>query len=60
MPLSLPAQKRECGIFGLDMTKNSIRSMVVKLASPQLLFATLAFGSGEEFKKKIVYYASRE
>ena len=46
VPLSLPAQKRECGIFGPGMVKNSIRSTGVKLASPHLVFATLAFGSG--------------
>ena len=33
-------------IFGLDVKKNSIRSTGVKLASPKLVFATLAFGSG--------------
>ena len=36
---SLPAQKRECVIFGPGMVKNSIRSMGVKLASPDLVFA---------------------
>ena len=47
VPLSLPAQKRECGIFSTGMVKNSIRSMGVKLASPHLVFAyTLAFRSG--------------
>ena len=39
VPLSLPAQKRECGIFGPGMVKNSIRSTGVKLASPYLVFA---------------------
>ena len=46
MPLSLPAQKRECGIFGPGIVKNSIRSMGVKLASSQLVFTTLASGLG--------------
>ena len=40
------AQKRECGIFGPGMVKNSTCSTVVKLVSPHLVFATLAFGSG--------------
>ena len=30
VPLSPPAQKRECGIFGPGMVKNSIRSTGVK------------------------------
>ena len=42
---SRPAPKRKYGIFGLDVRKNSIRSTGVKLVSPQLVFATLAFGS---------------
>ena len=46
VPLSLPAQKSECGIFGPGVVKNSIRSTRVKLASPHLLFAILAFVSG--------------
>ena len=46
VPLSLPAQKRECGIFGPGMGKNSIRTTGVKLASSHLVFATLASGSG--------------
>ena len=46
MPLSLPAQKRECGIFDPGRVKNSIRFTGVKLASPHLVFDTLAFGSG--------------
>ena len=36
----------ECGIFGPSMVKNSIRTTGVKLASPYLMFATPAFGSG--------------
>ena len=47
---SLPAQKRECGIFGPGMVKNSIPSTGVKLASPCLVFATLTFGSGGKDK----------
>ena len=35
----LSAQKRECGIFGPDMVKNSIRTTGGKLASPHLVFA---------------------
>ena len=46
VPLSLPTQKRECGIFGPGIVKNSICSTEVKLASPHLVFATLTFGSG--------------
>ena len=46
VPLSLPAPKRECGIFGPDMMKNRIRNMEVKRATPEHMFATLAFGSG--------------
>ena len=46
VPHSLPAPKWECGIFGPGMAKNSIRSMGVKLASPQLVFDTRAEGSG--------------
>ena len=39
VPLSLPAQKREYGIFGPGMVKNSIRFTGVKLASSNLVFA---------------------
>ena len=46
VPHSLPAQNRECSIFGPGMVKNSIRFTGVKLADPHLVFATLAFGSG--------------
>ena len=46
VPHSRPAPKRKYGIFGRDVRTNSIRSTGVKLASPQLAFATLAFGSG--------------
>ena len=46
VPISRPAPKRKYGIFGLDVRKNSIRSTGVKLVSPQLVFATLAFASG--------------
>ena len=35
----------KCVIFGLGVRKNSIRFTGVKLASPHLVFATLAFGS---------------
>ena len=45
-PHSLPAPKRECGVFCPGMAKNSIRTTGIKLASPQLVFASLAFGSG--------------
>ena len=41
-----PCVKREGGILGLGMVKNSIRSTGVKLSSQHLVFATLAFGSG--------------
>ena len=44
VPHSRPAPKRKYGIFGLDVRKNSIRSTGVKLDSPQLVLATLAFG----------------
>ena len=37
VPHFLAAPKWECGIFGPGMAKNSIRSMGVKLASPQLV-----------------------
>ena len=40
MPLSLPTQKRECGIFGPGMVKNSIRTTGVKLARPHLMYAS--------------------
>ena len=40
MPHSLPALKRECGVFGPGMAKNSIYTTGIKLASPQLVFAT--------------------
>ena len=46
VPHSRLAQKREYVIFGLAVRKNSIRSTGVKLASPHLVFATLAFSSG--------------
>ena len=45
VPLSLLAQKRECGIFDPGMVKNSICTMEVKLASPHIVFSTDAFGS---------------
>ena len=51
VPLSFPAQKRECDIFGPGMTKNSIRTKGIKLTSPHLVFATLALGSGDNFLK---------
>ena len=38
VPFSLPAQKRECVIFGPRMAKNSIRTRGEKLASPHLVF----------------------
>ena len=40
-------QKRECGIFGPGMVLNSTRTTGVKLSSPHLVFATLAFGSSK-------------
>ena len=46
VPLSLPAPKRECGIFGLSMMKNCVRNMGIKRATSEHMFATLAFGSG--------------
>ena len=57
VPHSRPAPKRKYGIFGLDVGKNSIRSTGVKLASPQLVFATLAFGSGVNDKIKNTTFA---
>ena len=46
MPLSLPAQKRECGFSARDDEKYSIiRTTEETLASPQLVFAALTFGS---------------
>ena len=50
-PHSLPAPKRKCGVFGPGMTKNSIRTTGIKLASPQLVFTTVAFGSGGNLHK---------
>ena len=41
-----PAVQAQSGDFTLTITKNSIRSTGVKLATPHLVFATLAFGSG--------------
>ena len=46
VPHSRPVPKRKYGIFGLDVRKNRVRSTGVKLASLQLMFATLAFRSG--------------
>ena len=46
VPLSLQAPKRECGIFGPGMIKNRILNMGIKRATPEHMFATLAFGSG--------------
>ena len=46
VPHSRPAQTRKSVIFGLGVRKNSIRSTGVKLVSPHIVFATLAFGSG--------------
>ena len=46
VPHSLPGPKREYGVFGPGNAKNSIRTMGIKLASPQLVFANHAFGSG--------------
>ena len=40
-----PAVQAQSSDFTLTITKNSIRSTGVKLASPHLVFATLAFGS---------------
>ena len=45
VPLSLPAPKRECGIFGPGIMKNRIRNMGIKRATSKHMFATLAFGS---------------
>ena len=44
IPLSLPAPKREYGIFGPGMMKNRIRNMGIKRASPEHMFNTLASG----------------
>ena len=40
-----PAVQAQSSYFTLNMTKKSIRSTGVKLANPNLVFATLAFGS---------------
>ena len=45
-PHSRFGARRECVTFGQGVAKNSIRTTGIKLASPQLVFATLAFGSG--------------
>ena len=42
VPHSRPAPKRKYGNFDLGVRKNSICSAGVKLASPQLVFATRA------------------
>ena len=39
VPLSFPAPKRECGIFGPFMMKNRIRNMGIKRATPEHMFA---------------------
>ena len=44
--LSLPAQKRECGIFSPGMVENSIGDKGIKRATPKLMFNTLTFDSG--------------
>ena len=41
-----PAVQAQSNDFTFTITKNSIRSTGVKLASSHLVFATLAFGSG--------------
>ena len=41
-----PAVQAQNSYFTLIISKNNIRSTGVKLASPHLVFATLAFGSG--------------
>ena len=46
VPTVRPAVQAQSSYFTLTMTKKSIRSTGVKLVSPQLVFATLAFGSG--------------
>ena len=64
VPLSLPALKRECGIFGPGMwpanvvpifgpgmMKNRIRNMGVKRATPEHMFTTRA--KGERFTRAL-------
>ena len=46
VPTVRPAVQAQSSYFTLTMTKKSIRSTGVKLASPHLVFTTLAFGSG--------------
>ena len=41
------SQTRMYGIFGPGMVKNSIRNTGIKRATPEHMFATLAFGSGD-------------
>ena len=43
--LSLAAPKRDYGIFDLDMMKNRICNMGIKRATPEHMFAILAFDS---------------
>ena len=37
VPLSFPAPKRECGIFGPSIMKNRIRNMGIKKATPRIM-----------------------
>ena len=46
IPHSRFGARSESGTFGQGMVKNSIRTMNGKLASTQLVFTTLVFGSG--------------
>ena len=46
VPTVRPAMQAQSSYFTLAMTKKSIPSTGVKLASPHLVFVTLAFGSG--------------
>ena len=47
VPTVRPAVQAQSSYFKLTMTKKSIRSTGVKLASPHLVFATQAEGEGD-------------
>ena len=53
-----PAVQAQSSYFTLTMTKKSIRSTVVKLASPHLVFAILAFGSGGNLHEIWSFFSS--
>ena len=55
VPLSLPARKRECGIFGPGMMKNRINNMGIKRDTPQHMFARLhVLWTGQLFTSLVV------